>query len=119
MNNDTIDIVIYQISNIKEKLGDKYSIVIDTIKNTRALVSGQGYIRKKRTKWEEIRDGWEMLKGTGKSKKDIYGIIATQTNLTTYSVKRIISEIQKNSEKTKIKLGDEKTLFSMIEGNDG
>ena len=119
MNNDSIDIILYQVANIKDILGDKYSVVVDIIKKSRALVSGTGYIRKKRTKWEEIRDGWEMLKHTGKSKKEIYGIIATQTELTTYSVKRIISEIQKNSEKTKLKLGDEKTLLTMIEGEDG
>lgn len=119
MNNDAIDIIIYQIANIKDILGDKYNLVMDTIKKSRALVSGTGYIRKKRTKWEEVRDSWNMLKNSGRHKKEIYEIISTQTDLTTHSIKRIISEIKKNSKCTKIKMGDEKTLFDMLEGKDG
>ena len=119
MNNDAIDIIIYQIANIKDHLGDKYNLVMETIKKSRALVSGTGYIRKKRTKWEEVRDSWEMLKNTGRPKKEIYETIATQTDLSLYSVKRIVSEIKKNSKHTKIKIGDEKTLFDMMEGKDG
>ena len=107
---DPADMLTYLIYELKEKLGDKYPIVLEMSKRFRNISSGVHYIKKDKTKWEEVSTLWESLKTSDMTKKEKFERISESTELSVYSVKRLVKEIENNVYKTKSRI-DEKSLF--------
>jgi len=105
---DPADLLTYLIFELKDKLDDKYPVVVEIAKRFRVISSGVHYIKKDKTKWEQISDLWESLKNSDMTKKEKYKRISSFTELSTSTIQRIVKDLDNPKIKRRI---SEKSLF--------
>ena len=113
---DPIDVITCLAVESEHVLGDKYKEVLKLIKRARLLSSGVHYVKKNKTKWEEIYLLWNQLQSSDMTLKEKIDKIAYVTEMLPNTVTRIVYEIKKENPKIKIRI-DEKSLFDHMENS--